>query len=631
MKSIFGRINTNQIPVSKSLFSKSIDEICVSSQVKKDLIIENHWGLGQVIFPTFKSNADQDPETNSELTIVSDSKLYNKTEILAELEIPEKSLADDFIILKAFQKWGKDCLKYLLGDFAFAIWNSEKEELFCARDHFGVKPFNYYFDYNSFIFSSDIPGVLAQSDLSFSVDEQYIADSISIVKSEKCRTTYNEIRKLPPAHYLTLKNGETEIIQYWDLKPQKAHSKSNEEIIKEFKSILIESVKCRTDGHNSVGAELSGGIDSSSVTAIASQFVKLKTFSHVLPDHLLSKIHPFKDERDYINLLADYCEISERHFIKSENKTLIEAISENVTASNGITQQNFGVFSDHLYNSAMQENVSVLLSGFGGDEVVTSKSLGYLTELATKKQWKELKDDLKNQKLNTAQYLKALFKYYLKSQIPLIAKIVTSIKYEKPWWLRKFENLAINKDFSERLNIKERYFANYEKAQGLKLQEKNIERITHPHVSQRLEHCSLIARKYGIEYRYPLLDKRLIEYYLAIPARLKARNGIGRYIIRQAIDSIVPKEIQWRNDKSGATIPTVFMRTMNDKNNILELINRVKSNETIKSYIDIDRYEQWFLQLCKRSEETNENINPGAFYNYLKLILFIKKNPKLFK
>ncbi len=614
MNSIFGRINTNRSPVNESLFSKSIDELCISPSVKKELVTDSHWGFGQVIFTPFKNNVDKNSDINSKFTIVSDSTIYNKTEILNALEISDIILNDDIIILKAFEKWGKSCLNYLLGDFSFALWDSEKEELFCARDHFGVKSFNYYFDGESFVFSSDIPGILAQNDLSFSIDEQYIADSISIVKSETFRTTYNEIQKLPPAHYLFLKNGKLEINQYWELKPQKTISnRNNVEIIEGFKSLLIESVKARATGKNSVGTELSGGLDSSTVTAIASQFTQLKTFSHVLPDHLLGKIHPFKDEREFINLLVNYCKIPKRHFVTSENKTLVEVIDQNVLDFKGLTQQGFGVFSDHLYQTAMQENISVLLSGFGGDEVVTSKSSGYLTELAAKKQWKELSDDLKNQSNGKFQYLKTITKYKLKSKLPFVSKVVALIKNGKPWWFGKFNNLAINRDFSERLNIKERYFSNYEKAGNLSLQEKNIERITHPHVSQRLEYCSLIARKYGIEYRYPLLDKRLIEYYLAIPVRLKARNGIGRYAIRKAIEGLVPEKIQWRNDKSGATIPTVFMRMINDQNMISEIINRAKSNETIKRYIDLDKYEQWFHKLCNSSEDNRKYINSSDF------------------
>ena len=629
MNSILGRINIEGTPINIKIFNKSVDKVSVFPSVKKETFTDNNIAFGKIVFPPFENN-DKNSEINRNFIIVSDCKLYNREELLKELNIQNLDLSDEQVILMAFMEWREDCLKYLLGDFAFAIWDKQTQELFCARDHFGVKPFYYYFDSKSFVFSSEPASISKQDDVNLSIDEQFIADTISIVKSEKFRTTYNEIRKIPPAHYLILKNGKIEIKQYRKLKEQKTLVKTDEEIINEFRSILIESVKCRAIDENKIGAELSGGIDSSCVTAIASQFCQVKTFSHVLPDHLLNKIHPFKDEREFVNLVADYSNIQERYFITSERKSLIESLEQNINDFNGLTQQNFGVFSDQLYDSAMQQNVSVLLSGFGGDEVVSSKSSGYLNELAVNKQWKELRAELKSQKLSTFQNLKSLSKFYLKFYVQVIPGILSSITYKTPWWVKKFEYLALNTGFSKRLNIKKRYFLNYEKSGNLSLQEKNIERITHPHVSQRLEYCSLIARKYGIEYRYPLLDKRLIEYYLAIPTRLKAKYGIGRYAIRKAIESLVPEKIQWRNDKSGATIPTVFMRTMNDKKRISEIINRAKFNNSIKNYIDLDKYEKWFYRLCKRSEKTQKYINPGAFYNYLKLILFIEKNPELF-
>ncbi|NOQ26736.1 MAG: hypothetical protein GQ564_15355 [Bacteroidales bacterium] len=631
MNSIFGRININQEPINKSLFYSGIDKLVVSHDLQKKISIKDDWGLGQVKLSPTNVHDKLNHDTNNKLSIVSDSALYNKIKLLEKLNISEKALSESLIILKAFEIWGRNCVNHFIGDFSFAIWNSEKKELFCARDHLGVKPFNYYCDDESFVFSSCISGITAQNDLNFSVDEYYIADALSTVKSEHSITTFKEIQKLPPAHYLFLKDNKLEISQYWKLKPKKPIAKNNAEIIQEFKSLLFEAVKCRVPNLNSVGCELSGGIDSSCITAIASQFTQLKTFSHILPDHLLGKIHPFNDERDFIKLLTDYCNISNRFFIESENNSLINAIDQNINDLSCITQQGFGVFSDHLFQSAMQEKISVLLSGFGGDEAVTSMSLGYLSDLAKENKWNEIKDDLKKQHNDKIDFFKPFFKYYLKSKFSIILKILRLIKSKKPWWSEKFKNLALNISFSERLNIKERFESKYRKQGNLSLQERNIERITHPHVSQRLEYCSLIARKYGIEYRYPLLDIRLIEYYLAIPARLKARNGIGRYAIRKAIEGLVPEKIQWREDKSGATIPTVFMRMMNDKNQILDIINRSKSNKVVKQYIDLDNYEKWFQKLCKRSEEVQKNINPGAFYNYLKLILFIEKNPKFFK
>ncbi|MFC2104090.1 asparagine synthase-related protein [Bacteroidota bacterium] len=624
MRSIFGRINTNQKPVNQAFLKKSIDKLCVNSQVKEELIIDSFYGFGQVGFSPFKEKAVQNIHKYNDLIILSDSVLYDKTKIINELEIVEKSFTDDFIILKAYEKWGEECLNYLLGDFSFAIWNSKKQELFCARDHFGVKPFYYFFNNESLVFSSGVSAIMEQTDLGFSIDEQYIADTISLIKSENLRTSYKEINKLPPAHYLIYKDRKLVIEQYWKLKPQKTIRKREQDIINEFKVLIQHSVKCRIS-EGETGSELSGGLDSSIVAGIASQITQIKTFSHVLPEYLLGKIFPFKDEREYINLLTDFCKISNRNFITSEKKSLLDAVVQNVIDFKHLTQLGFGIFSDQLYQKAKEENITVLLSGFGGDEAVTSQSLAYLSELAKNGKWKELKIDLRNQKLGNYQFLKL----YLKSKLPILIKISRWIKGKRLWKHKKFENLAINRAYSKKYNQKKRYLTNI--TNNSSLQERNINKIIHPHVSQRLEYCALIARKYGIEYRYPLLDKRLIEYYLTIPTRLKARNGIGRYIIRRTIEGIVPEKIQWRNDKSGATIPTVFMRMMNDKEKIEEIIIRAKSNQRITKYIDIERYEQWFKKLCKRSEEPQKHINPGAFFNYLKLIFFIEQNPSLFE
>ncbi|MGE0090665.1 MAG: asparagine synthase-related protein, partial [Bacteroidales bacterium] len=585
-------------------------------------------GFGQVAFYPDHSKIGI---YNNELLILSDCRLDNRIELIEKLEINNDSISDDELIIHAFEKWKYECTKYLIGDFAFVIWNIETKELFCARDHFGVKPFYYFFNEETLVFSSEISAIFSQTDLNFSVDQQYIADALSIVKSENNRTTYSEIKKLPPAHYLNLKNNQLEVREYWKLSIQKELKIDEQQIIEQFKKLLIEAVECRVTQDAKTGAELSGGLDSSTVVAIASQFCKVKTFSHIMPDGLLGKIHPFTDEREFIQLLNDYCGIQDMFFITSENKGLLDTLYQNIQDFKHIGQQNFSTFSDHLYTKAQQEGVSVLLSGFGGDEVVSSKSESYQNELAQSELWDELKLDLQDQKLNQIHVFIKLTRYFLKTKCPRIYNSIALIKSGRDLWKGKFDNLALNNEFSERMKIKERYFLQFRKNKNGTLQEKNIERICHPHVSQRLEYCSSATRKFGIEYRYPLLDKRLIEFYLSMPIRLKARNGIKRYAIRKAIEEFVPEEIFKRNDKSGTTIPTVFMRMLNDKDKIAEIISRSKLNPIITSYIDLGAYEKWYIKLCQRSQQKQTNINPGAFYNYLKLIIFIEQNPSLFK
>ena len=169
-------------------------------------------GFIEIGFCKFYNN---DLTIDPDFTIISDSSIYNDSDILKKLNIYNSDLPDDQIILRAFMKWGKDCLNYLIGDFAFAIWNKKTKELFCARDHIGVKPFYYYIDSGKFVFSSEISGITEYHDVIPSIDDQYIADTISTIKSESYRTVYNNIRKIPPAHYLIIKEGEVEINQYY--------------------------------------------------------------------------------------------------------------------------------------------------------------------------------------------------------------------------------------------------------------------------------------------------------------------------------------------------------------------------------------------------------------------------------
>lgn len=621
MNSFFGRININ-----KNLFEDAILKISAKNLTDVESCIKDNVGFSQARFNTHKQTSIE----NGSFIICSDCRIDNKEELKKSLSINDSNPSDDELILSAYKTWGDKCTDFLLGDFAFAIWDKNNNTLFCSRDHFGLKPFFYYHKEDTLLFSSEISTILTQTDLSFTIDEQYIADTISIVKSEKDRTQFNEIKKLPPAHILTFQNHTIKIEEYWKLEPQELLTLPDDEIIKRFKDLIIESIHCRVQESDVVGSELSGGLDSSTISAFANQMNPLIAFSHVLPEDKVGKIHPLKDEKEQIGLVRQFCNIKNSYEIKSDETGVLSAIKNNLEVTGYISQQNFSIFSDELYKKAANERVSVLLSGFGGDEGITSKSGFYLEELAINSNWKELFLDLKNQKLGLHKTYKRFIKYFIKVKIPFLYKSISLINKQKPWWYDKYNQLAISKDFEEKLNIKSNYFSNFESNSTLSTQEINIERLTHPHVSQRLEYCSLAARKYGIEYRYPFFDKQLIEFYLSMPARLKARDGIHRYAIRQAIEGILPKKIQWRNDKSGATIPTVFMRTLMDKDEILEIIHRSKSNKNITKYIDLDNYEKWFHKLLIRSENKGEVVNPGAFYNYLKLILYIEKYPELF-
>jgi asparagine synthase (glutamine-hydrolysing) len=138
---------------------------------------------------------------------------------------------------------------------------------------------------------------------------------------------------------------------------------------------------------------------------------------------------------------------------------------------------------------------------------------------------------------------------------------------------------------------------------------------------RRLEYCAIQAQTHQAEYRYPLLDKRLVEFYLSLPSSMKFRNGYGRYILRKATEGILPPEIQWRTDKTGVVVPSIFLRWKQDEKAIRDLILRAKESN-IKHYVDYDKMLDMLEKIVHRDTGSRERVNPQAFQSSVMLLLY---------
>ena len=183
----------------------------------------------------------------------------------------------------------------------------------------------------------------------------------------------------------------------------------------------------------------------------------------------------------------------------------------------------------------------------------------------------------------------------------------------------KLKSFAIAKDFLKNYKIRRRLRDSMLFLKTLSLKHQQYQKIKHPHVPQRLEYSSIAAGSRRLEYRYPLLDVRLMEFYMGVPSRLKRRGGYGRYLFRRAIESIVPHAIQWRNDKSIATIPTVHQRLLRDYTQIRQLISGGIGTK-VERYLDLEQMLKWHARIKKLK---NADFHPrfGGFLNALTLLL----------
>src|SRR3989442_1004237 len=220
----------------------------------------------------------------------ADARIDNRAELCSVLSAPS-TVTDAELILQAYARWGERCPEHLLGDFAFALWDARRGFLFCARDHFGVKPFYYHHRPGRlFAFASEIKGLLVLSDVPRRLNETRVADYLVPLLEDKEITFYEGIVRLPPAHHMTVSRDGVRIEQYWALDPDREiRMKSDGEYAAAFREIFTEAVRCRLARPIPVGSMLSGGLDSSSIVFVAPKLLaedgsrELHTFSAIFP------------------------------------------------------------------------------------------------------------------------------------------------------------------------------------------------------------------------------------------------------------------------------------------------------------------------------------------------------------
>ena len=233
-------------------------------------------GLGhRMLWTTPESLRERLPfaDETGGLVITADARIDNREELIRLLDLedrPRASISDSQLILRSYEKWGRRCPEKLLGDFAFAIWDSRLQAVFCARDHLGVKPFTYHSSERLFAFGSEIQAVLCAPVTPRRINEQRIADYLVPIFEDKSITLYQDIFRLPAAHRMTVWADRVEKDCYWSLDPSREMpALSDGDYAEGFREIFSEAVRARSRCPLPVGAMLSGGLDSSSIACSA--------------------------------------------------------------------------------------------------------------------------------------------------------------------------------------------------------------------------------------------------------------------------------------------------------------------------------------------------------------------------
>lgn len=495
---------------------------------------------------------------------------------------PNQAYSDTNLILHAYQAYGERCTDVLFGDFAFAIYHTEKHALFCARDQMGIKPFYYYDHEDFFVFSSslalfhELPIVLLKPSQAWAC--KYLVANLSM---DFEKTAYHKLFKLPPATAFTLSQKTPTLKRYFEFHTEK-HPESNfEAYLEGYQAELERAIKTRVQTDHPLGSESSGGLDSSTTTAYGAKHYKgpisdFYTFGFAHAEEEPKRILSLSQSLGIPNNFISCDALHETPELATHALNILGAPCEHGNAT----------FHNLFYQTAAKHQVRSLLSGFGGDEFVTTihGDLYFHELFADKAYWKLLNSLPGHPLLRPLRFLKIAHQGYTlggKKSLRMHQAMQTrwphylvSDKHAKTYALKaQFDDVA-------------RFDHGYKNLDQFTLEKRWV-----PFVSTRTESCTLMAASYGIDYRWPLLDARLIQYFLSVPSSAKIKHGMGRYLHREAVKKHVPSATNWNPSKYMGEVRTPHVKPMplnpDLHPNVLTLIDTTKLKQQQEALKDI--------------------------------------------
>ncbi len=479
------------------------------------------------------------------LWITFNGEIYNYLELREDLQALGYQFhtgSDVEVLLCAYQQWGPGCLERLIGMFAFALWDQDRRRLWCVRDRLGIKPLYYTVGPDSFAFASEIKALRVMQPGVCRPDMTQLWWFLQEGQVYSAPTTFFEgVRELPGGHYLMVEDGVVgEPMRWWDVDLERARTLyryDNPE--DQLMRLLRDSIRLRLRSDVPVGTCLSGGLDSSTIVALATEQLnggRMNSFSALYPVKGL-------DETRYVDLVAGRFNTI-AHRVTPQPEGFIQRLGE-ITWHQDIPTAGAGVYTQNFVMQLAQGRVTVLLDGQGGDELFA----GYLRHVL--------------------HYLRNLRRRPLRWAVEQAA-FAASVwgRFNAALSLREFafrvygylrtggQQVRLLRDEPDRLaHRRSREITPLRLPGADSLNSYLYQTIVRDTIPGLLHYEDRNSMAYGIEARVPFLDHRLVEFALGVPAGLKIRPPETKWFMRRAVRGLLPDEVVDRRDKLGYPTP----------------------------------------------------------------------------
>ena len=622
MSAIGGIINFNGAPVDAELLTQLSDNLQAYGPDGGFEVQQNSIG---VVYRAFYTNLESRLErqplvTSNRCILVWDGRLDNREELIALLhEELRTEHSDSSIVMAAYKKWGLLFPEKIIGDFALSLWDPNSRTLLLARDPVGTRLLFYHVDKNRLVWSSRLEPLLQFPHVDLEVDDEYVAGYLSRYPEEGL-TPFKNIQAVPPAHVVIVRDDKLFVQRFWGLDPNnEIRYRTDYEYEEHFLHLFSDAVRTRLRADGAVWADLSGGLDSSSIVCVADEVLKgntvqasrLETVSAVFDQSSTS------DERKFISVVEQKRGQGGHHFFESEYPLLSASAFEGLRALPNPIEL-WGEYHKAVRQKMREQGARVLLSGIGGDELLTSSPdpSSELADLLVQWKFGDLHQRSKAWSLALKKpYFHVLLNY---SVLPSLPRRIQS-RHKRGQRAKRFSLLQPRfiKDFGlyDRLLGPKDIF-------GCQLPSSRGQASAFLSVKDVICSGHLLAWD-PVDITYPFTHRPLVEFLQAIPPTQWIRPGEGRSLLRRALQTYLPAEIAKRKGKGSpaeATLRSVareWPRVREILRNALVCERGYVNPSTLKELIEQPNFERspeglfvlrisylelWLRDLEKRSQ-----------------------------
>ena len=517
----------------------------------------------QHFWTTPEEFGERQPLINSQLGLylVFDGRLDNREDLLQALSHShglDPQISDAALLLSAYEAWGTECFRRLLGPFACVLFDEKKRRMICGRDPLGERPLFYFLTPHLFVAASEESAILAHPSVPQRVNEGRVAAYFAVDWSTEDATYFEDIQELSPAHYMMIEEGCVRSARYWDLEPgRRIRYRTDDEYGEHFRMLLAQAVSCRLRAPTAPAVMMSGGLDSSSVAALAAEELaavdggRLQTISYVFDElascderGFMEAMHA-KYHTDVVQIRGDDCwplsNLDRWPYNPSmPNDNPYRPLKEVVYSSAGSRGHRTlltGVFGDHMYSGTQHWLKDLVLDGWLRLAFLESRS-----QLRHVGPW-------------------YLIRQYFVGVIPALEVIRRRRLRPKPDWLTEpAKGLLLDASRSHTAARTGYRPDQCESLLGLRAAFSSSRETFH-------------ASRLGIDLRHPYRDRRLIEFMLSIPAHQLYRGGLYKHVLREGMKGVLPERIRTRRYPTSLT--PLFVRGVAEKGKTIvdELLN----------------------------------------------------------